>query len=110
MRSVRPPPTSLAASVAALQSLLYHLGQAALVMLLVVGAPASFGESSSITAQAPFQVVATGFQQPTGLGVHPQGFLVLTDQKTGVLYRLTPGLTASGQPAFTSEVLFAGLD
>src|SRR5437016_1359244 len=110
MRGVRPPPQSPAARIAALRSFLSCLGQAALIMLLMVGAPATFGETTAVTANAPFQIVAKGFQQPTGIAVHPEGFLVLTDHQTGVLYRLRPGFTAAGTPAFTSEVLFAGLD
>ena len=79
-------------------------------MACVLGAPASFGDSSSITAQAPFQIVATGFEQPTGLVVHPAGDLFLTDRETGVLYRLTPGFTSSGKADFATSVVFAGLD
>jgi len=92
------------------QFLLTNLGRAGLLVAYLVGIPASFGESTSITAQAPFQVVAKGFEKPTGLVGDPKGALFLTDSKAGVLYRLTPGFTASGVPAFTSSVVFAGLD
>src|SRR5439155_24693090 len=82
---------------------------AGIIVACLVGIPASFGESTSITAQAPFQVVAKGFEKPPGPAVDPKGALFLTDSKAGVLYRLTPGFTASGVPAFTSSVVFAGL-
>ena len=91
------------------QFLLTNLGRAGIIVACLVGIPASFGESTSITAQAPFQVVAKGFEKPTGLAVDPKGAFFLTDSKAGVLYRLTPGFTASGVPAFTSSVVFAGL-
>lgn len=65
-----------------------HLGCTALAGLLVAGlggASATFSDEAP--RGAPFQIVATGFEKPTGLVVHPQGFLLLTDPKTGVLYR-----------------------
>lgn len=86
----------------------FSLAVAALLTVCLVRSTATLGESGS--ALAPFQVVARGFEKPTGLVFHPQGhpegFLVLSDRKTGVLYRLTQ--TDSGP--FTSEVLFSGLD
>jgi len=88
-----------------------QLGRTVLAGLLIAGiggASATFSDEAP--SGAPFQIVATGFEKPTGLVVHPQGFLLLTDRKTGVLYRLTPGFTATGEPAFSSEVLFSGLD
>src|SRR5438093_3370887 len=66
---------------------------------------ASAGRSEPIQAQAPVHVIARGFEQPTGLAVHLDGFLVLTDQETGVLYRLSPAADGT----FSSEVLLAGL-
>src|SRR5438094_1787449 len=66
---------------------------------------ASAGRSEPIQAPAPVHIIARGFEQPTGLAVHPDGFLVLTDQETGVLYRLSPAADGT----FSSEVLLAGL-
>src|SRR5438093_2752703 len=88
-----------------------HLASTVLAGLLVAGlggASATFSDETP--RRAPFQIIATGFEKPTGLVVHPQGFLLLTDRETGVLYRLRPGFTTAGKPTFTSEVLFSGLD
>jgi glucose/arabinose dehydrogenase len=88
-----------------------HLGCTVLAGFLATGlggASATFSDEA--LRGAPLQIVATGFEKPTGLVEHPQGFLLLTDPETGVLYRLTPGFTTAGEPAFSSEVLFAGLD
>ncbi len=87
-----------------------NLGRTGVLVACLVGAPTTFGDSSSITAQAPYQIVAKGFQKPTGFVVHPQGDLFFSDRETGVLYRLTPGFTGSGKPAFSTSVVFAGLE
>lgn len=84
--------------------LFVDLGRAALLLAGLVGAPSSFGEPSP--ALAPVTVIATGFEKPTGLVVHPDAGVILTDRDAGVLYRLRP--TAEGP--FTSEVIYAGLD
>jgi len=87
------------------------LGGFALASLCLVSMQAaSAGRSEPFQARALVHVIARGFEQPTGLAVHPDGDLFLTDRKTGVLYRLTPGFTAAGEPAFSSAVVFAGLD
>src|SRR6059036_2167765 len=87
------------------------LGGVVLAGLCLAGMQAaSAGRSEPIQARAPVHIIARGFEQPTGLAVHPEGDPFLTDRKTGVLYRLTPGFTAAGEPAFTSSVVFAGLD
>jgi sugar lactone lactonase YvrE len=86
------------------------LVSAVLLLTLLAGDPTT--SPARTPTGAPFQIVATGLEEPTGLVFHPggDGFLVLSDRKTGVLYRFTPGVTATGAPAFTSEVLFSGLD
>ena len=66
---------------------------------------ASAGRSEPIQARAPVHIIARGFEQPTGLAIHPHGFLALTDQDTGVLYRLAPAADGT----FSSAVLLAGL-
>src|SRR5713226_2397680 len=88
-----------------------NLGRTVFAVLLLTGLGGASATFSDVAPSGvPFQVVATGFEKPIGLVFHPDGFLVLSDQKTGVLYRLTPGFTTSGEPAFTSSVVFAGLD
>lgn len=74
-------------------------------LCLVCMQAASAGRSEPIQARAPVHVIARGFEHPTGLAVHPHGFLALTDQETGVLYRLSPAADGT----FRSEVLLAGL-
>ncbi|MGH7167921.1 MAG: hypothetical protein ACREII_05260, partial [Nitrospiraceae bacterium] len=82
------------------------VGGVALVGLcLVCLQTASAGRSEPIQAQAPVHVIARGFEQPTGLAARPDGSLFLTDQETGVLYRLSP----AAEGTFSSEVLLAGL-
>ena len=82
------------------------LGGFALASLCLVSMQAaSAGRSEPIQARAPVHIIARGFEQPTGLAIHPHGFLVLTDQDTGVLYRLAPAADGT----FRSAVLLAGL-
>src|SRR2546425_5590052 len=82
------------------------LGGVALASLCLASLQtASAGRSEPIQARAPVHIIARGFEQPTGLAIHPHGFLVLTDQDTGVLYRLSPAADGT----FSSAVLLAGL-
>ncbi|MGH7387438.1 MAG: hypothetical protein ACREIZ_03115, partial [Candidatus Methylomirabilales bacterium] len=74
-------------------------------LCLVCLQTASAGRSEPIQARAPVHVIARGFEQPTGLAARPDGSLFLTDQETGVLYRLSP----AAEGTFSSEVLLAGL-
>src|SRR5256712_3024164 len=82
------------------------LGGVALASLCLVSLQtASAGRREPIQARAPVHIIGRGFEQPTGLAIHPHGFLALTDQDTGVLYRVSPAADGT----FSSAVLLAGL-
>ena len=52
---------------------------AALLLALLAGDPTT--SSAPTPTGAPFQIVATGFEKPTGVVVDPEGFLLLTDRE-----------------------------
>lgn len=83
-----------------------RLGFAGLIFLILVGVPAISSAPDARTTLAPVEVIADGLEKPTGLVVHPEGDLFLTDRQAGVLYRLT----READGTFTSSVVFAGLD
>lgn len=70
----------------------------------LAGASATLAELSPVETSP--QLIAGGFEAPTGLAVHPEGDLFVSDLKTGVLYRLTP----APDGRFIRGLVYAGLD
>lgn len=62
------------------------------VLVGVAAAVATRGDVSSaaITTATPFDVFASGFEDPSGLAVESDGTVLVTDRRAGTLTRVTP--------------------
>jgi hypothetical protein len=68
-----------------------NIRSALAILLGVVAATAARGDAgrASIGVAAPYEVLAHGFEQPSGLAVQPDGTVLVTDRRAGTLTRIT---------------------